>query len=273
MACMSATNALAARASAVRTNKRCVPTDKPHPGKLVFPREHRDDTRASVPNGVFRRARTRLPRSRVTRVPTRRLSRDERQDLARAQRPPGASNRRPRDAARALDRAGRPLRGATRSCFREVPGATPPVFPASSGPRADPNRPHSPLIVRSATVKCSAAKPAIVEKVEKVGKAALSGLAASAILASVRPANNNDIWTRVRSRRLSLAPARGFPRTRALAFARAHLARARRSHPRAGPHPRPVARDAASLVRRDARVSANATSPGPGTAGTAAARR
>lgn len=104
MACMSATNALAARASAVRTNKRCVPTDKPHPGKLVFPREHRDDTRASVPNGVFRRARTRLPRSRATRVPTRRLSRDERQDLARAQRPPGASNRRPRDAARALRR-------------------------------------------------------------------------------------------------------------------------------------------------------------------------
>jgi hypothetical protein len=275
MACMSATNALAARASAVRTNKRCVPTDKPHPGKLVFPREHRDDTRASVPNGVFRRARTRLPRSRATRVPTRRLSRDERQDLARAQRPPGASNRRPRDAARALRRIAPGVRFAVPRgrVFARFPGATPPVFPASSGPRADPNRPHSPLIVRSATVKCSAAKPAIVEKVEKVGKAALSGLAASAILASVRPANNNDIWTRVRSRRLSLAPARGFPRTRALAFARAHLARARRSHPRAGPHPRPVARDAASLVRGDARVSANATSPGPGTAGTAAARR
>ena len=147
-----------------------------------------------------------------------------------------------------------------------------PPYPSARDARLTIPPPFHP-VRNSTAVKCSAAKPAFVEKVEKAGKAALSGLAASAILASVRPANNNDIWTRVRSRRLSLAPARGFPRTRALAFARAHLARARRSHPRAGPHPRPVARDAASLVRGDARVSANATSPGPGTAGTAAARR
>jgi hypothetical protein len=33
---------------------------------------------------------------------------------------------------------------------------------------------------------CSAAKPAFVEKVEKAGKAAIAGLAASAVLASVR---------------------------------------------------------------------------------------
>ena len=148
MACMSATNALAARASAVRTNKRCVPTDKPHPGKLVFPREHRDDTRASVPNGVFRRARTRLPRSRATRVPTRRLSRDERQDLARAQRPPGASNRRPRDAARALRRIAPGVRFAVPRgrVFARSPARPPPSSPPPPGPaltRTAPTRPSS----------------------------------------------------------------------------------------------------------------------------------
>ncbi len=219
-------------------------------------------------------------RGRASRARARRGFRRE-DSLATSVRTSRARNARParRIAALATPRArfAGSRRASASRChavvFSRGSRRDPPVFPASSGPRADPNRPHSPLIVRSATVKCSAAKPAIVEKVEKVGKAALSGLAASAILASVRPANNNDIWTRVRSRRLSLAPARGFPRTRALAFARAHLARARRSHPRVGPHPRPVARDAASLVRGDARVSANATSPGPGTAGTAAARR
>ena len=44
-----------------------------------------------------------------------------------------------------------------------------------------------PLVsLDSTAVVCSAAKPAFVEKVEKFGKAAIAGLAASAVLASVR---------------------------------------------------------------------------------------
>lgn len=63
----------------------------------------------------------------------------------------------------------------------------------------------------SETVKASAAKPAIVEKVEKLGKAALSGLAASAMLASVRPRLNNDI---PRGRERSTVSARARPDAR-----------------------------------------------------------
>jgi hypothetical protein len=47
-------------------------------------------------------------------------------------------------------------------------------------------RPPLPPPTNSTSVMCSAAKPAFVEKVEKAGKAAIAGLAASAVLASVR---------------------------------------------------------------------------------------
>ena len=47
-------------------------------------------------------------------------------------------------------------------------------------------RPSLPPPTNSTSVMCSAAKPAFVEKVEKAGKAAIAGLAASAVLASVR---------------------------------------------------------------------------------------
>ena len=69
----------------------------------------------------------------------------------------------------------------------------------------------SPPRCDSESVKASAAKPAIVEKVEKLGKAALSGLAASAILASVRPRLNNDI---PRGRERSTVSARARPDAR-----------------------------------------------------------
>ena len=46
--------------------------------------------------------------------------------------------------------------------------------------------PSLPPPTNSTSVMCSAAKPAFVEKVEKAGKAAIAGLAASAVLASVR---------------------------------------------------------------------------------------
>ena len=47
-------------------------------------------------------------------------------------------------------------------------------------------RPPLPPPTNSTSVMCSAAKPAFVEKVEKAGKAAIAGLAASAVIASVR---------------------------------------------------------------------------------------
>ena len=47
-------------------------------------------------------------------------------------------------------------------------------------------RPSLPPPTNSTSVMCSAAKPAFVEKVEKAGKAAIAGLAASAVIASVR---------------------------------------------------------------------------------------
>ena len=55
-----------------------------------------------------------------------------------------------------------------------------------SVPRAIADPPLSPPPTNSTSVMCSAAKPAFVEKVEKAGKAAIAGLAASAVIASVR---------------------------------------------------------------------------------------
>ena len=46
--------------------------------------------------------------------------------------------------------------------------------------------PSFPLVNNSTAVKCSAAKPAFVEKVEKAGKAAFGGLAALTLAAGVR---------------------------------------------------------------------------------------
>ena len=118
-------------------------------------------------------------------------SRDARCDLERARndatRMPNRRSPFEREIARDADaRARLRARSWLSSCRDATDAKQPRPSPASvSGARADDDLPLSPRY-DSETVKASAAKPAIAEKVEKLGKAALSGLAASAMLASVR---------------------------------------------------------------------------------------
>ena len=60
-----------------------------------------------------------------------------------------------------------------------------PPYPSARDARLTIPPPFHP-VRNSTAVKCSAAKPAFVEKVEKAGKAALSGLAALTLAAGVR---------------------------------------------------------------------------------------
>lgn len=87
------------------------------------------------------------------------------------------------------DASRRPLRQRTdlRQCQRVLPigSQQPPALSLRARRATDDSNPVHP-VRNSTAVKCSAAKPAFVEKVEKAGKAALSGLAALTLAAGVR---------------------------------------------------------------------------------------
>ena len=72
-------------------------------------------------------------------------------------------------------------------CQRVLPigSQQPPALSLRARRATDDSNPVHP-VRNSTAVKCSAAKPAFVEKVEKAGKAALSGLAALTLAAGVR---------------------------------------------------------------------------------------
>ena len=229
------------RASAVRTNKRCVPTDNPVPGRFGFPREHRDDTRASVPmacsggRGRASRARARRgfrredslatsvegPRARAT--PARRVESPPSRRRARLRRiAPGVRFAVPR--GRVFARSP-----------RDPPSSPPPPGPALT--RTAPLAPHRsqcdrrapPLSPRSSRRSRRSARP----------PSPASPRPPSRLGASREQQRYLDAFD------LAAYPsprAREFPRT-ARARVRARPPRARgRSHPRAGPHPRGRAR-------------------------------
>ena len=176
-------SAVANKRAAVRSTKRCV-------ARAISGARGDDDVFPPAPaidRGCWfvRRARSRER--------ARRASRDVARSNAARETVAGHVSASPRRL-----RAGvRSRRGARRALPRRDPSrarralAHPPRARdtvAVARPDVDADAPAPPRVpLDSSAVKCAANKEAFVAKVEKAGKAALSGLAASALLASVRP--------------------------------------------------------------------------------------